>query len=324
MFTASDVKNLREKTGAGMMDCKKALEACEGSIDKAIDWLREKGIAKAAKKADRIAAEGLTRIFINGNKAVVLEVNSETDFVAKNEKFTNFLDTIGNAILASDVTTMDEALALNTENGTINDLVVAITATIGEKISFRRFIVVNKNDDEVFGSYLHMGGKISSLITIAGNDEAMAKQVAMHAAAMRPLYLNESAVPTDVLDHEKEMMKTELINEGKPADKVDMILPGKVKKYYEEVCLENQIYVMSENKETVGNFLKNNGSKLVNMVRYEVGEGLEKRQENFAEEVAKQLKANGVPEDQIIIKWYGDTVQPREGIQNRVVIISGK
>lgn len=289
MFTASDVKNLREKTGAGMMDCKKALEACEGSIDKAIDWLREKGIAKAAKKADRIAAEGLTRIFINGNKAVVLEVNSETDFVAKNEKFTNFLDTIGNAILASDVTTMDEALALNTENGTINDLVVAITATIGEKISFRRFIVVNKNDDEVFGSYLHMGGKISSLITIAGNDEAMAKQVAMHAAAMRPLYLNESAVPTDVLDHEKEMMKTELINEGKPADKVDMILPGKVKKYYEEVCLENQIYVMSENKETVGNFLKNNGSKLVNMVRYEVGEGLEKRQENFAEEVAKQI-----------------------------------
>lgn len=289
MFTASDVKNLREKTGAGMMDCKKALEACEGSIDKAIDWLREKGIAKAAKKADRIAAEGLTRIFINGNKAVVLEVNSETDFVAKNEKFTNFLDTIGNAILASDVTTMDEALALNTENGTINDLVVSITATIGEKISFRRFIVVNKNDDEVFGSYLHMGGKISSLITIAGNDEAMAKQIAMHAAAMRPLYLNESAVPTDVLDHEKEMMKTELINEGKPADKVDMILPGKVKKYYEEVCLENQIYVMSENKETVGNFLKNNGSKLVNMVRYEVGEGLEKRQENFAEEVAKQI-----------------------------------
>lgn len=251
--------------------------------------VKRKGIAKAAKKADRIAAEGLTRIFINGNKAVVLEVNSETDFVAKNEKFTNFLDTIGNAILASDVTTMDEALALNTENGTINDLVVSITATIGEKISFRRFIVVNKNDDEVFGSYLHMGGKISSLITIAGNDEAMAKQIAMHAAAMRPLYLNESAVPTDVLDHEKEMMKTELINEGKPADKVDMILPGKVKKYYEEVCLENQIYVMSENKETVGNFLKNNGSKLVNMVRYEVGEGLEKRQENFAEEVAKQI-----------------------------------
>ena len=289
MFNANDVKTLREKTGAGMLDCKKALDACNGSIDAAVDWLREKGIAKAAKKTDRIAAEGLAEIFENKNKAVVLEVNSETDFVAKNEEFKNFVNIVGNAILNSNVKTMDEVNKLEVNGETIESLTIALTAKIGEKISIRRFEVLEKTDDEVFGTYIHMGGRIASLVKITGTDATVAREVAMHAAAMRPLYVNESMVPTDVLDKEKEIMRQELLNEGKPADKIENILVGKVRKYYEEVCLENQIYVKSENKETVGKFLSNNNCKLVSMVRFEVGEGMEKRNEDFASEVMSQI-----------------------------------
>ena len=289
MFSASDVKNLREKTGAGMLDCKKALDECKGDIEKAVDWLREKGIAKAAKKTDRIAAEGLAAIFENGNKALVLEVNSETDFVAKNEEFKNFVNVVGEAILNSDAKTMEEAKSLEVNGETIESLTIALTAKIGEKISIRRFEVLEKNDDEAFGSYIHMGGRIACLVKITGNDSNVAREVAMHAAAMRPLYVNETEVPTEVLDKEKEIMRQELLNEGKPADKIDNILVGKVRKYYEEVCLENQIYVKAENKETVGKFLSNNNSKLVSMVRFEVGEGMEKRNENFADEVMSQI-----------------------------------
>ena len=289
MFSASDVKNLREKTGAGMLDCKKALDECAGDIEKAVDWLREKGIAKAAKKTDRIAAEGLAAIFTNGNKALVIEVNSETDFVAKNEEFKSFVNTVGEAILNSNVKTMEEAKNVLVNGETIDSLTIALTAKIGEKISIRRFEVIEKNDDEAFGSYIHMGGRIASLVKITGNNSDVAREVAMHAAAMRPLYVNESMVPADVLEKEKEIMRQELLNEGKPADKIDNILVGKVRKYYEEVCLENQIYVKAENKETVGKFLSDNGSKLISMVRFEVGEGMEKRNENFADEVMSQI-----------------------------------
>ncbi len=289
MFSAVDVKNLREKTGAGMLDCKKALEACEGNIEKAIDWLREKGIAKAAKKTDRIAAEGLADIFVNGNKAVVLEVNSETDFVAKNEEFKNFVKEVGEAILNSNVKDMEEALKLEVNGETIENKVIAITAKIGEKISLRRFSVVEKMDNQVFGSYLHMGGRIASLVVTEGDNADVAREVAMHAAAMRPLYMNESEVPSEVLEKEKNVMRQELLNEGKPEDKIENILVGKVRKYYEEVCLENQIYVKAENKETVSKFLANNNSKLVKMVRYEVGEGMEKRNDDFASEVMSQI-----------------------------------
>lgn len=289
MFSASDVKNLREKTGAGMLDCKKALDECAGDIEKAVDWLREKGIAKAAKKTDRIAAEGLACVFENGNKAVVLEVNSETDFVAKNDEFKNFVNIVGETILNSDAKTMEEANKLEVNGETIESLTIALTAKIGEKISIRRFSVLEKNDNEVFGSYIHMGGRIACLIKLEGNDSNVAREVAMHAAAMRPLYVNESEVPSDVLDKEKEIMRQELLNEGKPEDKIENILVGKVRKYYEEVCLENQIYVKAENKETVGKFLSNNNSKLVDMVRFEVGEGMEKRNENFADEVMSQI-----------------------------------
>ena len=289
MFSANDVKNLREKTGAGMLDCKKALDACEGNIDAAIDWLREKGIAKAAKKTDRIAAEGLAAIFEKDNKALVLEVNSETDFVAKNDEFKNFVQTVGETILNSDVKTMEEANKLSVNGETIESMTIALTAKIGEKISIRRFEKIEKNDGEVFGSYIHMGGRIACLVKVTGDNTEVAREVAMHAAAMRPLYVNESEVPTDVLEKEKSIMREELLNEGKPADKIDNILVGKVRKYYEEVCLENQIYVKAENKETVGKFLANNNSKLISMVRFEVGEGMEKRNENFADEVMSQI-----------------------------------
>ena len=289
MVSASLVKELREKTGAGMMDCKKALEACNANIDEAIDWLREKGISKAAKKADRIAAEGLASILIDGNNAAIVEVNSETDFVAKNAELQELVSTILKTIIANDVKTLDELNSCPVEEGTIADLVVSKTATIGEKLSIRRFTKITKEDSENFGEYIHMGGRIAVLIVLDGANEEVAKDVAMHAAAMRPSYTKSSEVPTEVLDKEKEIMREQLINEGKPADRIEGILVGKVNKYYEEVCLENQIFVKAENKEKVADFVKANGGSIKTMIRYEVGEGMEKKEENFAEEVAKQI-----------------------------------
>lgn len=289
MITASLVKELRDKSGAGMLDCKKALEASNGDINAAMDYLREKGIAKAAKKSDRIAAEGIASVLIKGNDAVILEINSETDFVAKNEEFKTLVDTILETLVSSNAKTLDEALELKNGNSTIKELIVSKTATIGEKLSLRRFSKITKKDNESFGLYIHMGGRIAVLTLIEGANEEIAKDVAMHAAAMRPLYLKSSEVPTDVLEKEKTIIREQLINEGKPEDKIENILVGKVRKYYEEVCLEDQIYVKAENKETVSKFVQNNGGKIINMIRYEVGEGMEKKEENFAEEVAAQL-----------------------------------
>ena len=291
MVTASLVKELREKTGAGMLDCKKALEANNGDINASIDWLREKGISKAAKKADRIAAEGVAAILIDGNEAAIVEVNSETDFVAKNDEFKSLVDTILKTILKSSATTVEELLNEKAEGteGTINDLIISKTATIGEKLSLRRFAKVTKDNNESFGDYIHMGGKIAVLTLLNNASSEIAKEVSMHAAAMRPLYVKAENVPTDVLEKEKTIMREQLLNEGKPEDKIENILVGKVKKYYEDVCLENQIFVKAENKETVGQYVANNGGSIINMIRFEVGEGMEKREENFAEEVAKQI-----------------------------------
>ena len=290
MITASMVKDLREKTGAGMLDCKKALEANNGDINASIDWLREKGISKAAKKADRIAAEGIAAILTKDNKAVIIEVNAETDFVAKNEKFIGMVDEILETIINSDATTLEDALKLETSEGTVEDLIVARTATIGEKLSFRRVEVITKKDSESFGDYIHMGGKIAVLTVVDNASSEVAKDVAMHAAAMKPAYVKAEEVPTDVLEKEKDIMREQLLNEGKPADRIENILVGKVRKYYEEVCLENQIFVKAENKETVADFVKNNGGTIITMVRFEVGEGMQKREENFADEVAKQMQ----------------------------------
>ncbi|MBR4830184.1 MAG: elongation factor Ts [Bacilli bacterium] len=286
---ASLVKKLKDMTNAGLMDCKKALEENNENIDEAVKWLREKGIAKAAKKQDRIAAEGLSTVLINGNNAVILEVNCETDFVAKNERFTGLLDKIANALVNSDTTTMEEAMAVATDEGTINDSVINLTATLGEKISFRRFTKLTKSDDQVFGKYIHMGGKISALTVVNGSDEIVANDVAMHLAAMNPKYISKDLVPEKDIEEEKEVLKEKAINEGKPEAIAEKIVMGGISKFFKENCIVEQEYVKDPSK-TVGVYLSSNNSSLVNMVRYEVGEGIEKREENFAEEVMAQMK----------------------------------
>ena len=289
-MNASLIKELRDISGAGMMDCKKALEENNNDITKATEWLREKGIAKAAKKADRIAAEGLSTVVVDGNKAVILEVNCETDFVAKNEKFQNFIADMAKIILASDATTMEEALALSCEAGTLNDYVTNMTATIGEKISFRRFTLLTKKDDENFGSYIHMGGKISVLTLVSGASVEVAKDVSMHAAAMRPEYVTKEQVPAERVEKEKKFLTDEAMAEGKPKEIAEKMVMGRISKFFKEICLEEQDFV-KDNGVTVAKFVSNNGGKIVDVIRFEVGEGMEKRQDNFAEEVAAQMKA---------------------------------
>jgi elongation factor Ts len=287
-MNASLIKELRDISGAGMMDCKKALEENDNNIEKATEWLREKGIAKAAKKAGRIAAEGLSTIVEEGNKAVILEINCETDFVAKNEKFQKFMNDVAKTILNSNAKTNEEALALPCEEGTLSDYVTSMTATIGEKISFRRFALLEKAEDEHFGAYIHMGGKISVLTLVKGASEDVAKDVSMHAAAMRPEYVTKEQVPADQVENEKKILTEQAITEGKPANIAEKMVMGRINKYYKEICLEEQEFV-KDNSVTVGKYVSNNGGKIVDVVRFEVGEGLEKRQENFAEEVAAQM-----------------------------------
>ena len=288
MITAKQVSELREITGSGMMDCKKALTECNGDIEAAVDWLREKGFAKATKKADRIAAEGLANIYVSGNRAVILEVNSETDFVSKNDEFKGLLDTIGNTILNSDATTLEDAMNLACEDGTISDLIVQKTAKIGEKLSLRRIEVVEKADDEFFGNYLHMGGKIAVLTVVKGANDAVAKDVAMQAAAMKPEYLCEAEVPTEVVEREKAVLTEQAINEGKPADIAEKMVIGRIKKFFKDICLVDQAFV-KDGDISVGQYVKNNGGEVTKMVRFEVGEGMQKREENFAEEVMSQI-----------------------------------
>lgn len=287
MISASMVKELREISGAGMLDCKKALEATNGNMEEAITWLREKGISKAAKKQTRIAAEGLAHIEIKGNKAVIIEVNSETDFVAKNQEFVNLVKTIASTIIDNNVSTVEEALKLKAGENTLEELIIDKTSKIGEKISFRRFEIVEKEDTEVFGTYSHMGGKIAVLTRLTNNEE-VAKDVAMQAAAMRPLYLTREDVPSEVLEKERTILKEQAENEGLDPSKIDMIVNGRINKYYEEVCLIDQPFI-KENKQKVSKYVESNGSKIISFTRYEVGEGMEKKEENFAEEVMKQI-----------------------------------
>ncbi len=290
MISASLVKELREATGAGMLDCKKALEATNGSIDEAINWLREKGISKAAKKADRIAAEGLAATLIDGNKAVIVEVNSETDFVAKNDEFKDLVNTILKAIIDNDVETNDDVLKLTVNGETIEDIIVSKTAKIGEKLSFRRFEKLTKTDNQVFGSYLHMGGKIAVLVTLSNTSEEVAKDVAMHAAAMRPSVVRRDQLSKDEVLKEREILKEQAINEGKPAEIAEKMVEGRLLKFYQESCLEEQAFVKDDSINVL-TYVKNNGGTIDNMIRFEVGEGMAKREENFADEVAKQMGA---------------------------------
>ena len=300
MLKTSDVKELREKTGAGMMDCKKALEACDGNMDSAIDWLREKGIAKAAKKESRIAAEGITEAAANDNEAIIFEVNCETDFVTKNEKFHELVKELRDALMFAKCTNIEEANEVKLKDGkTVNERIVEETATIGEKISFRRFMRVTKADDEIFGIYSHMGGRITALVTVKGlndtdNARDIARDVAMQAAAMNPIAVNRDQVPEDIVEHEKEMIKAEMKNDEKNASKSEEILDkmatGKLSKFFKENCLVEQDFI-KDSSMTVEKYVKQNGGEVISMVRYQVGEGIEKKQENFAEEVAAQINA---------------------------------
>ena len=291
-ITASLVKELRERTGAGMMDCKKALTQTDGNIDAAIDYLRENGIAKAAKKADRIAAEGLSYIEVKGNKAVILEINSETDFVAKNEKFVALVKNVAEAILAAEPATLEEALQVEAQGGTVEAVINEGIATIGEKLSLRRFEVVTKSDADAFGAYSHMGGRIGVLTLVEGStDEEAAKDVAMHIAALAPRYLDESEVPADVLEHEKKVLTEQALNEGKPANIVEKMIVGRINKFLEEITVVKQKFV-KDDSFTVEKFVASKGGKLAKFVRYEVGEGIEKKEDNFAEEVMSQVNAS--------------------------------
>ena len=290
MITASQVKELREKTGAGMMDCKRALEETSGDLDKAVDWLREKGIAKAAKKAGRIAAEGLTRCKVSGNLAVVYEINSETDFVAKNDQFQELLDLSGNALLQAAPKTLEEALNAPVNNRTVGDYVTDATAMIGEKITLRRFELVSKADDEVFGSYIHMGGKIAVIVKLsAGASAEVAKDMAMQVASMNPSYISRKDMPVEYIDHERniqrEIIKNDELLAAKPEKVREGIMEGRLSKQLQEISLVDQIYFKNQDLK-VSEVLKQEKAEVLSFVRYMVGEGIEKKEDNFAEEVA--------------------------------------
>lgn len=294
MITTELIKNLRERTGAGMLDCKKALVECNGDIDSATDWLREKGIAKAAKKADRIAAEGLTTIVVDGNYALICEINSETDFVAKNEKFVNFVNDVANAALKARATTLEEALNAPLNEGTVSDAIVSNTATIGEKLSLRRIDLVKKTDNDAFGSYLHMGGKIGALCVLANTTKTdVARDVAMHIAASSPLYTNTSDIPASEVERElhiqTEAAKNDEKLKGKPEAALVKILEGKINKWKAEISLVEQPFVKDPGI-SVGKYVAQNGATVTTFARYAVGEGLQKREDNFAEEVLNQVK----------------------------------
>ncbi|MEN3954257.1 translation elongation factor Ts [Ligilactobacillus salivarius] len=288
-ISAAQVKELRDKTGVGMMDAKKALVAVEGDMEKAIDFLREKGMAKAAKKSDRVAAEGLANVAVNGNKAVIVEVNAETDFVAQNDQFKALVKHIADVIAENTPADVEAALQLKTDKGTLNDELIEATQVIGEKISLRRFEVVEKTDADNFGAYLHDGGRIAVLSVVEGADEATAKDVAMHVAAINPKYVNRDEVPEAEVAHEKEVLTEEAKNEGKPEKIIEKMVAGRLNKFFAEVALDDQDFVKDPDL-TVAKYVASKNGKVKSFVRYEVGEGIEKKEENFAEEVMSQIK----------------------------------
>lgn len=292
-ISAQLVKELREKTGAGMMDCKKALEACDGDLEKSFDWLREKGIAKAAKKADRIAAEGLTAFVVSGNAAAIVEVNSETDFVAKNTEFQELVNDIATVIVTSKPANEEVALKLEVSGKDLETLIAEKSGKIGEKLSLRRFVVIEKNDAEVFGAYSHMGGKMSALVKLADSDETKARDIAMHVAASAPQYIDRSAIFAETIDHELSVLKAQAMEENtnsakpKPENIIEKMVEGRLNKNLKEMCLVDQEFIKDPD-QTVAKYLGN--GKVLEMVRFQVGEGMEKREEDFAAEVAAQIK----------------------------------
>ena len=281
------IKVLRERTGAGMMDCKAALLACDCDVEKSCDWLREKGIAKAAKKSTRIAAEGLTTVIAEGNNAVILEINSETDFVAKSDAFKSLVNEVAQLILA------EKPACINCAKELTQQIFTDATVKIGEKLDFRRFEIVTKTDDQKFGSYVHMGGKISVLALLNGGSDELAKGVAMSIAANNPQYISQDDIPAEEIEKETKIQLEKSKDDpklvGKPEKVLAGIIQGKVNKYFSESVLLAQEYLLDPSQK-VANVLKSANASMVSFVRYQVGEGIQKREENFAEEVAKQMK----------------------------------
>ena len=292
--TAQMVKELREKTSAGMLDCKKALVATDGDMEAAVTWLREKGIAKAEKKAGVVAAEGLCSYAINGNKAVVFELNSQTDFVAQNAKFIALVEEVGSIILASNATDTESALAVEKDGKQLATIILEASGVIGEKISLRRVTVLTKTDAQVFGAYKHMGGRIVSVVILDGNDEVVSKDIAMHIAALSPRYVSKDDIPADVIEKEREVILAAALNENATSAKpkpeniiAERIVPGRLDKNLKEICLLSQAFVKNPD-QTVEAYVKGAKSNVVTFVRLEVGEGIEKQETDFAAEVAAQ------------------------------------
>lgn len=290
-ITAQLVKELREKTGAGMMDCKKALEEVNGDIAKAIDYLREKGIAKAEKKSGRVAAEGLTRAQIDGNTAVIFEVNSETDFVAKNDQFLQLLDVVGTTLLANKPANLETALEVEVNGSTLGTIITEASATIGEKITLRRFEIIEKTDDQGFGAYVHMGGKISAIALLEKGNDELGKDVAMQVASMAPEFVSRDEISEEYINHEKHILLANIQNDetmaGKPEKMIQGIVEGRLSKQLKDVCLVEQVYFKNPDLK-VGEYVKNSGNAVIRFVRYATGEGIEKNETNFAEEVMQQ------------------------------------
>jgi elongation factor Ts len=287
--TAQMVKELRQRTGAGMLDCKKALEKNDGDIEKSIDFLREKGMASAAKKAGRIAAEGLCNVVLEGNEAVIYELNSETDFVSKNKQFLDLIDTIGAVLIASNAKNTEEALAVESNGTTVETLLIDATATIGEKLSLRRVSRVVKEDAQEFGAYKHMGGRIAVLAVLENQDEEVSKDMAMHIAAQNPRYLNRTQVDQETLEHEKHILTQQALLEGKSANIVEKMVIGRLNKFLKDICLVDQPFVKDPD-QTVAQYLKAHKNNVLSFIRLEVGEGIEKKEEDFAAEVAAQIR----------------------------------
>lgn len=293
-ITASMVKELREKTSAGMLDCKKALDATNGDMEEAVKWLREKGIAKAVKKESLVAAEGLCSYACSGNECVTFELNSQTDFVAQNAKFLALIDKVGNIILNSKASSTEEALNIEAEGKTLNTIILEASGVIGEKISLRRVSRIVKTDSQVFGLYKHMGGKIVSVVVLEGNDETCAKDIAMHIAALSPKYVSKNDIPAEVIKNEEEVILAAALNENKDSKKPkpeeiikQKIVPGRLDKSLKEICLLSQMFVKNPD-QTVEAYLNSCKSSVSSFLRIEVGEGIEKQETDFAAEVAAQ------------------------------------
>ena len=293
MITATMVKDLREKTGAGMMDCKKVLTEADGDMEKAIELLRERGIAKAAKKSDRIAAEGLVLGYVSEDQktGAVVEVNSETDFVAQNAEFRSFVEAVAKQVVLknpADVEALLEQDSIEESGKKVSEVLIDETAKIGEKLSIRRFVRFETTDG-LIEKYIHGDGKIAVLVNLKGGDSNLAKDICMQIAAARPEYLNREAVPQERLDKEMEILKVQAMNEGKPEAIAEKIVQGRIGKFYSEICLVEQEFVKNPDIK-VSELLKQNNSEVVEFARLEKGEGIEKKEENFAEEVMKQIK----------------------------------